>query len=159
MRTVLERFQEETGQLYNLEATPAEGAAFRMARADKERYPDIVTAGTEGSPYYTNSTHLPVNFSDDLFGVLDHQDELQTLYTGGTVLHIFLGEQLHDWRQARRLARTVAEHYRLPYFTLSPTFSVCPVHGYITGEHAFCPYEHTEEELARFGQPVEEAVL
>lgn len=158
MRSVLERFQQETDQLYNLEATPAEGAAFRMARADKERYPDIVTAGTESAPYYTNSTHLPVNFSDDLFGVLDHQDELQALYTGGTVLHIFLGEQLHDWRQARRLVRTVAEHYRLPYFTLSPTFSICPVHGYIPGEHAFCPYEHTEEELARFGQPVEEAV-
>lgn len=158
MRTVLERFQAETGQLYNLEATPAEGAAFRMARADKERYPDIVAAGSESAPYYTNSTHLPVDFSDDLFGVLDHQDELQTLYTGGTVLHIFLGEQLHDWRQARRLVRTVAEQYRLPYFTLSPTFSVCPIHGYISGEHAFCPYEHTEEELALFGRPVEEAV-
>jgi ribonucleoside-triphosphate reductase len=156
MRSVLEHLQEETGQLYNLEATPAEGAAFRMARADKERYPDIAAAGSENAPYYTNSTHLPVNFSDDLFGVLDHQDELQTLYTGGTVLHIFLGEQLHDWRQARRLVRTVAEQYRLPYFTLSPTFSVCPVHGYISGEHTFCPYEHTEEELARFGRPVED---
>jgi anaerobic ribonucleoside-triphosphate reductase len=155
MRSVLERFQEETGQLYNLEATPAEGATFRMARADKERYPDIVTAGTETAPYYTNSTHLPVNFSDDLFSVLDHQDDLQTLYTGGTVLHIFLGEQLHDWRQARRLVRTIAENYRLPYFTLSPTFSICPVHGYIAGEHAFCPYEHTEEELTRFGRAVE----
>ncbi len=159
MRTVLERFQAETGQLYNLEATPAEGAAFRMARADKERYPDIVSAGAESASYYTNSTHLPVNFSDDLFGVLDHQDELQTLYTGGTVLHIFLGEQLHDWRQARRLVRTVAENYRLPYFTLSPTFSVCPIHGYISGEHTFCPYEHTEEELARFGRPVEDGEM
>ena len=155
MRGVLERFQEETGQLYNLEATPAEGATFRMARTDKEHYPGIVTAGTETAPYYTNSTHLPVNFSDDLFSVLDHQDDLQTLYTGGTVLHIFLGEHLHDWKQARRLVRTVAENYRLPYFTLSPTFSICPVHGYIAGEHTFCPYEHTEEELARFGRAVE----
>ncbi len=154
MREVLARFQDETGHLYNLEATPAEGATFRLARTDKERYPDIVTSGTDEAPYYTNSTHLPVNFSDDLFEVLDHQDELQTRYTGGTVLHIFLGEQLDDWRQARRLVRTVAEHYRLPYYTLTPTFSICPVHGYISGAHAYCPYEHTEEELRRYGRPV-----
>ncbi len=154
MREVLARFQEETGNLYNLEATPAEGATYRLAREDKERFPEIVTAGTETAPYYTNSTHLPVDFSEDLFEVLDHQDELQTLYTGGTVLHIFLGEQIDDWRQARRLVRTVAESYRLPYYTLTPTFSICPVHGYIAGEHAFCPYEHTAEELARFGKPV-----
>ncbi len=152
MREVLARFQGETGNLYNLEATPAEGATFRLARADKERYPDIITSGDKGAPYYTNSTHLPVAFSDDLFEVLDHQDELQNLYTGGTVLHIFLGEQLDDWRQARRLVRTVAEHYHLPYYTLTPTFSVCPVHGYIPGEHRYCPYEHTPEELARFGR-------
>jgi ribonucleoside-triphosphate reductase len=151
MRQVLARFQQETGNLYNLEATPAEGATYRLARADKERYPEIVTAGAETAPYYTNSTHLPVDFSDDLFAVLDHQDPLQTRYTGGTVLHTFLGEQLDDWRQARRLVRTIAENYRLPYFTLTPTFSVCPVHGYIPGEHEFCPYEHTEEELKRFG--------
>jgi ribonucleoside-triphosphate reductase len=154
MRDVLQRFQSETGHLYNLEATPAEGATYRLARADKERYPEIATAGTETAPYYTNSTHLPVNFSEDLFAVLDHQDPLQTRYTGGTVLHTYLGEQLDDWRQARRLVRTIAEHYRLPYFTLTPTFSVCPVHGYIPGEHAFCPYEHTEEELERFGMSV-----
>ncbi|MGC9521287.1 MAG: ribonucleoside triphosphate reductase [Anaerolineae bacterium] len=154
MREVLQRFQGETGNLYNLEATPAEGATFRLARSDKERYPDIVTAGTDAAPYYTNSTHLPVNYSDDLFEVLDLQDELQTLYTGGTVLHIFLGEQIDDWRQARRLVRTVAENYRLPYYTLTPTFSICPVHGYIAGEHEYCPYEHTAEELARFGREV-----
>ncbi len=154
MRQVLMRFQQETGNLYNLEATPAEGATYRLARADKERYPDIITAGTEVAPYYTNSTHLPVHYSDDLFEVLDHQDDLQTLYTGGTVLHIFLGEQLDDWRQARRLVRTVAEHYRLPYYTLTPTFSICPVHGYIPGAHTYCPYEHTPEQLRRFGRRV-----
>jgi ribonucleoside-triphosphate reductase len=154
MRDVLAHYQEETGNLYNLEATPAEGATYRLARIDKERYPDIRTAGSETAPYYTNSTHLPVAFSDDLFDVLDHQDDLQTLYTGGTVLHIFLGEQLDDWRQARRLVRAVAENYRLPYYTLTPTFSVCPVHGYIPGEHPFCPYEHTEEQLKQFGRRV-----
>ena len=153
MLDVLSRFQEETGNLYNLEATPAEGATYRLARADRERSPEIVTAGTEAAPYYTNSTHLPVDYSDDVFEVLDHQDDLQTLYTGGTVLHIFLGEQIDDWRQARRLVRTVAENYRLPYYTLTPTFSICPVHGYIAGEHAYCPYEHTEEELALYGRP------
>jgi anaerobic ribonucleoside-triphosphate reductase len=156
MREVLTRFQEETGQLYNLEATPAEGASFRLARADRERFPDIVTAGTDEAPFYTNSTHLPVNYTDDLFEALEHQDELQTLYTGGTVQHIFLGEQLDDWRQARRLVRTIAENFRLPYYTLTPTFSICPVHGYIAGEHKYCPYEHTEEELMRFGRSVKE---
>jgi ribonucleoside-triphosphate reductase len=152
MLDVLVRFQEETGNLYNLEATPAEGATYRLARADQERFPEIVTAGTEEAPYYTNSTHLPVDFSDDVFEVLDHQDDLQTLYTGGTVLHIFLGEQIDDWRQARTLVRAVAENYRLPYYTLTPTFSICPVHGYIAGEHEYCPYEHTEEDLARYGR-------
>ena len=154
MRDVLSRFQEETDHLYNLEATPAEGATYRLARTDKKRFLDIVTSGPTSSPYYTNSTHLPVNYSDDLFEVLDHQDELQTRYTGGTVLHIFLGEQLDDWRQARKLVRTVAENYKLPYYTLTPTFSVCPVHGYIAGQHAYCPYEHTKEELEELGQAV-----
>lgn len=154
MREVLVRFQQETGNLYNLEATPAEGATYRLARADRERYPEIITAGTETRPYYTNSTHLPVNYSDDLFAVLEHQDPLQTRYTGGTVLHVFLGEQLNDWRQARRLVRTIAENYELPYYTITPTFSICPVHGYIAGEHPYCPYEHTPEELERFGENV-----
>lgn len=157
MRTVLQRFQEETGHLYNLEATPAEGATYRLARTDKERYPDLRASGSEAAPYYTNSTHLPVDFSDDLFEVLDHQDDLQTLYTGGTVLHIFLGEQLDDWRQARQLVRSVAENYRLPYYTLTPTFSICPVHGYIPGNHPYCPYEHTPEQLKRFGRPARQA--
>ena len=155
MREVLARFQAGTGHLYNLEATPAEGATFRLARADRQRFPEILTAGTEERPYYTNSTHLPVNYSDDVFEVLDHQDDLQTLYTGGTALHIFLGEQVDDWRQAARMVRAVAENYRLPYYTLTPTFSVCPVHGYISGEHQYCPYDHTPEELARFGRPVQ----
>lgn len=150
---VLSRIQHETGNLYNLEATPAEGAAFRLARADKERFPEIRTAGTATAPYYTNSTQLPVGFSDDLFEVLEHQEPLQTRYTGGTVLHIFLGEQIEDWRQARRLIRTVAERYRLPYYTLTPTFSICPVHGYIPGNHPTCPYEHSQEELQRYGRP------
>ncbi|MGD1993559.1 MAG: ribonucleoside triphosphate reductase [Anaerolineae bacterium] len=155
MREVLADFQVQTGHLYNLEATPAEGASFRLARADRERFSDIVTGGTPQAPYYTNSTHLPVSFSDDLFEVLEHQDALQTLYTGGTVLHIFLGEQVDDWRQARKLVRTVAENFHLPYFTLTPTFSICPIHGYISGEHHSCPYEHTPEELKRFGREVE----
>jgi len=152
MRDVLFRFQEETGNLYNLEATPAEGASFRLARADKQRFSDAITAGTDESPYYTNSTQLPVSHSDDLFQVLEHQDELQALYTGGTVQHIFLGEQLDDWRQARRLVRVVAENFHLPYYTLTPTFSICPVHGYVAGEHRYCPHEHTAEELARLGR-------
>jgi anaerobic ribonucleoside-triphosphate reductase len=154
MREVLACFQEETGNLYNLEATPAEGASFRLARSDKQRHPDMITAGTNETPYYTNSTQLPVSYTDDLFEVLEHQDDLQTLYTGGTVLHIFQGERLHDWRQARRLVRTIAENFRLPYYSLTPTFSICPVHGYLPGEHQYCPHEHSEEEQARFGRKI-----
>jgi anaerobic ribonucleoside-triphosphate reductase len=145
MREVLACFQEETGNLYNLEATPAEGASYRLARADRQRFPDIATGGTGETPYYTNSTQLPVSYTDDL----------QTLYTGGTVLHIFQGEQLDDWRQARRLVRVIAERFRLPYYSLTPTFSICPVHGYISGKHEYCPHEHSEEELARFGRRVD----
>lgn len=156
MQSVITRFQKESGHLFNLEATPAEGASYRLARADKKRYPQIITAGTPEIPYYTNSTQLPVSFTDDIFEALEHQDKLQTLYTGGTVLHIFLGEQLDDWRQARRLVRLIAEKYHLPYFTLTPTFSICPVHGYISGEHAFCPYDHTPEALALYGVPFQE---
>jgi anaerobic ribonucleoside-triphosphate reductase len=154
MREVLARFQEETGNLYNLEATPAEGASFRLARADRQHFPGILTAGTDETPYYTNSTHLPVSYTDDLFEALEHQDDLQTLYTGGTVLHVFQGEQLDDWRQARRLVRAVAENFHLPYYSLTPTFSICPVHGYLAGQHDYCPREHTEEELARYGREV-----
>jgi len=147
MRERLKGFQAETGNLYNLEATPAEGASYRLAKADKARFPDIITAGTHESPYYTNSTHLPVGYTDDVFQALEHQDDLQVLYTGGTVFHAFLGERIDDWRQARLLVRRIAENFRLPYYTLTPTFSICPIHGYISGEHFLCPYDHTPDEL------------
>jgi ribonucleoside-triphosphate reductase len=143
MRSQLERYQEETGHLFNLEATPAEGTSFRLARADKARYPDIITAGTD-QPYYTNSTQLPVGATDDIFEALSHQDGLQTLYTGGTVFHGFLGERLEDWKSARLMVRRIAENFHLPYFTISPTFTICPVHGYIPGEHFACPHHHEE---------------
>lgn len=151
MRQKLQDFQCETGNLYNLEATPAESASYRLAKADRKQYPDIITAGTPETPYYTNSTHLPVGFTTDLFQALEHQDELQMLYTGGTVFHAFLGERIDDWRQARLLVRRIAERYHLPYYTLTPTFSICPVHGYLPGEHRYCPYEHTVDELERYG--------
>jgi ribonucleoside-triphosphate reductase (formate) len=139
MRKQLEVFQEETGHLFNLEATPAEGTSFRLARADRRRFPDIITAGTD-EPYYTNSTQLPVGSTDDVFAALTHQDTLQTRYTGGTVFHGFLGERLEDWQAARLLVRRIAENFHLPYFTISPTFTICPVHGYIAGEHFACPH-------------------
>jgi len=139
MRRQLEVYQEETGHLYNLEATPAEGTSFRLARRDRKRFPEIVTAGAE-EPYYTNSTQLPVGSTEDIFAALSHQDGLQTLYTGGTVFHGFLGERLDDFRSARLLVRRIAENFHLPYFTLSPTFTICPVHGYISGEHFSCPH-------------------
>jgi ribonucleoside-triphosphate reductase len=151
MRERLAEYQQETGHLYNLEATPAEGASYRLAKTDRNMYPEIVAAGTEDVPYYTNSTHLPVEYTDDLFEALTHQDDLQVLYTGGTVLHGFVGEQLDDWKQARLLVRRIAENFRLPYYTLTPTFSICPVHGYIAGEHKYCPYEHSEQDMERFG--------
>ncbi len=139
MRKQLEAFQEESGHLYNLEATPAEGTSYRLANRDRTRFPDIITAGTD-EPYYTNSTQLPVGATDDIFSALQHQDSLQTLYTGGTVFHGFLGERLEDWRSARLLVRRIAENFHLPYFTLSPTFTICPEHGYIAGEHFACPH-------------------
>jgi len=148
MREKLKDFQAETGNLYNLEATPAEGSSYRLAKEDKARFPDSITAGTDEAPYYTNSTHLPVGYTDDVFEALEHQDDLQVLYTGGTVLHAFLGERIDDWRQARLLVRRIAESFRLPYYTLTPTFSICPIHGYISGEHFYCPYDHAPEELA-----------
>jgi ribonucleoside-triphosphate reductase len=141
MRRQLEAFQEETGHLYNLEATPAEGTSFRLANLDRIRYPDMVSAGDE-QPYYTNSTQLPVGTTDDIFEALNHQDGLQTLYTGGTVFHGFLCERLDDWRSARVVVRRIAENFHLPYFTISPTFTICPQHGYIPGEHFSCPYHH-----------------
>lgn len=138
MRERLIKYQNEDGGLYNLEATPAEGASYSLAKKDKEKYPEIITAG-EKEPYYTNSTHLPVDYSDDLFGALDHQDELQALYTGGTVLHGFLGERLVDGEQVKGLLKKIFTKFRLPYFTFTPTFSVCPQHGYLSGEHFHCP--------------------
>ena len=154
MRAKLEAFQEETGHLYNLEATPAESASYRLAKADRRAYPDALTAGTAETPYYTNSTHLPVGSTNDMLRALEHQDDLQLLYTGGTVFHAFIGERVDDWRQARLLVRRIAERFHLPYFTLTPTFSVCPVHGYLPGEQRFCPHEHAEGELQRWGVPV-----
>lgn len=139
MRERLSDYQEKYGDLYNLEATPAESTTYRLAKHDKERYPDIITASNGDDPYYTNSSHLPVGYTDDVFTALDIQDELQTLYTSGTVFHTFLGEKLPDWRAAAKLVRKIAENYRLPYYTISPTYSVCADHGYISGEHFTCP--------------------
>ena len=141
MRSKLSDYQEEyPGELFNLEATPAESTAYRLAKHDKKRWPDIKTAGKEGdTPYYTNSSHLPVDYSSDIFDALDIQDELQTLYTSGTVFHAFLGEKLPSWKSAAALVRKIAENYRLPYYTISPTYSVCQEHGYLSGEHFTCP--------------------
>ncbi|NPV52737.1 MAG: ribonucleoside triphosphate reductase [Firmicutes bacterium] len=138
MRNVLVGYQEETGQMFNLEATPAEGTAYRLARIDKEAYPDIITGGSE-EPYYTNSTHLPVGFTSDIFEALDLQEELQTRYTGGTVFHGFIGERVEDVNTLKRLLQRVMSRYRVPYFTITPTFSICPDHGYVAGEHPTCP--------------------
>lgn len=140
MRERLSDYQEEYGDLYNLEATPAESTTYRLAKHDKEKYPDIITAGKEeDTPYYTNSSHLPVDYTEDIFDALDIQDELQTLYTSGTVFHAFLGEKLPNWKSAASLVRKIAENYKLPYYTLSPTYSICKKHGYIVGEHFTCP--------------------
>ena len=139
MRERLSDYQEQYGDLYNLEATPAESTAYRFAKHDKEQYPDIVTANEHGTPYYTNSSHLPVGYTADVFDALDIQDDLQTLYTSGTVFHAFLGEKLPDWRAAAALVRKIAENYKLPYYTLSPTYSVCKDHGYLSGEQFVCP--------------------
>ncbi|MGC9344787.1 MAG: ribonucleoside triphosphate reductase, partial [Bacteroidales bacterium] len=138
MRNKIQDFQTETGNIYNLEATPAEGTSYRLARLDKSNYPDIKTMGTD-EPYYTNSSALPVNYTQDIFEALDHQDELQTKYTGGTVMHIFLGESLYDGETCKMLIKRVAEKYHLPYYTVTPTFSICKNHGYIRGEHFKCP--------------------
>ncbi|HOB26068.1 MAG TPA: ribonucleoside triphosphate reductase, partial [Bacilli bacterium] len=140
MRTRLSDYQEQYGDLYNLEATPAESTTYRFAKHDKETYPDIITAGKDGeAPYYTNSSHLPVGYTEDLYKALDIQDELQTLYTSGTVFHAFLGEKLPTWKSAMNLVKKIASNYKLPYYTLSPTYSVCKTHGYISGEHDTCP--------------------
>ena len=139
MRERLSDYQEKYGDLYNLEATPAESTTYRFAKHDKAKYPDIITANENGTPYYTNSSHLPVGYSEDIFSALDIQDGLQTLYTSGTVFHAFLGEKLPGWKACADLVKKIAENYRLPYYTMSPTYSVCADHGYITGEHFSCP--------------------
>ncbi len=138
MRKKLIKYQEETGNLYNLEATPAESTVYRLAKKDKEKYPEIITAG-EKEPYYTNSSQLPVNYTDDLFKALKLQDELQCRYTGGTVFHIFLGEQISNPESVKKLIQKVFSKFHLPYITLTPTFSICPQHGYLSGEHFYCP--------------------
>lgn len=139
IRTNLADYQETTGNLYNLEATPAEGCAYRFAKTDKKNFPDIITAGTEDAPYYTNSTQLPVYFTDDPFVALEHQEELQRKYTGGTMLHLYMGEPVSSGEAAEKIVRTIFENYKIPYMTLTPTFSICPKHGYLPGRHDFCP--------------------
>lgn len=139
IRTNLADFQEKTGNLYNLEATPAEGCAYRFAKTDKKEFPDILTAGTADAPYYTNSTQLPVYFTDDPFVALEHQEELQRKYTGGTMLHLYMGEPVSSGEAAEKIVRTIFENYKVPYMTLTPTFSICPKHGYLPGKHDFCP--------------------
>lgn len=145
MRKRLQDFQEETGVLFNLEATPAESTSYRLAKHDKKQFPQIITSGRE-EPYYTNSSQLPAEYTEDLFDALDHQEELQTQYTGGTVFHIFLGEAVEEWEAVRDLVKAVASRYRIPYFTISPTFSICPVHGYLSGKHFACPKCKDEKE-------------
>ena len=139
MRDRLSDYQEQYGDLYNLEATPAESTSYRLAKHDIKQYPDIITGGEDGSvPYYTNSTHLPVGYTEDIFQALDIQDELQSLYTSGTVFHVFLGEKMPDWKSTARLVKVIAESYKLPYYTISPTYSVCKEHGYLSGEQTVC---------------------
>ncbi len=155
MREKIAEFQESTGNLYNLEATPAEGTSYRLARIDKKKFPRIKTQGTQEVPYYTNSVHLPVHYTDDIFEILTHQDDLQVMFTGGTVVHLFVGEEIPDTTMVKELVKAVVTNFRLPYFSITPTFSVCPVHGYIPGKHEFCPYPHTEEDLEKFGVEME----
>ncbi|MDR0695373.1 MAG: ribonucleoside triphosphate reductase [Holosporales bacterium] len=139
VRDRLVEFQEQTGHLYNLEATPAEGCMYRFAREDAKRYPDIIQAGSKEAPYYTNSTQLPAGYTDDLFEAMDHQEELQRKYTGGTVLHLYMGERISDYSVCKKIVKSVLTKYKIPYITVTPTFSICPKHGYLQGEHKFCP--------------------
>ncbi len=147
LRELLADIQEETGHVFNLEASPAEGAPYRLAQLDRKRFPDIICAGAPETPYYTNSTQLPVAYTEDIFEVLEHQDELQSLYTGGTVLHLYLGERIEDPQMARRLIQRIFQQYKLPYLSLTPTFSICPEHGYLSGEHFSCPTCNTGTEV------------
>ncbi|MDD4069527.1 MAG: ribonucleoside triphosphate reductase, partial [Candidatus Izemoplasmatales bacterium] len=148
MREKLSDYQEMYSDLYNLEATPAESTTYRFAKKDKELYPEIITAGKNGeAPYYTNSSHLPVDYTDDLFKALDIQDKLQTLYTSGTVFHAFLGERMPNWVVTSKLVKAISDNYKLPYYTISPTYSVCPDHGYLNGKHEICPICKKEVEV------------
>jgi len=147
MRERLQKYQDETGNFYNLEATPAEGTTYRLAQIDRKLYPEIRTAALNGEPFYSNSTMLPVNYSDDVFKVLDLQDELQTKYTGGTVVHVFVGEAISNPESVKAFVKTVCTNYHLPYFTLTPTFSVCKDHGYLAGEQQECPRCHAKTEV------------
>jgi anaerobic ribonucleoside-triphosphate reductase len=156
MRQKLVQYQEATGNLYNLEATPAEGTTYRFAKEDKKRFPDILQAGTEDYPYYTNSTQLPVEYTDDVFEALEKQDRFQTKYTGGTVLHLYLGERVTDAESCRKLVQRALSNFRLPYITISPTFSICPVHGYLSGEHDYCP--KCDEEIGYDGKEIDLAL-
>ena len=144
-------FQDQTGNMYNLEATPAEGTTYRFAREDRKRFPGILQAGTPERPYYTNSSQLPVGHTDDPFTALELQEPLQRKYTGGTVLHLYMGERIASPEACARLVRRALENYRLPYITITPTFSICPLHGYLSGEHEFCP-KCDQELLARHQQ-------
>ncbi len=148
VRDHIVKFQEETGHMYNLEATPAEGTTYRFAREDRKRFPDILQAGTEDEPYYTNSSQLPVGFTDDPFEALERQDDLQRKYTGGTVLHLYMGERISSATACKKLVRRALENFRLPYITITPTFSICPKHGYLNGEHTYCP-KCDAEQIAR----------
>ena len=146
-------FQEQTGHLYNLEATPAEGTTYRFAKEDRKRFPDILQAGTEAEPYYTNSSQLPVGFTDDAFEALLRQDALQCRYTGGTVLHLYMGTQISSPDACRKLVQRALSNFRLPYITVTPTFSICPRHGHLEGEHEFCPKCDAEILSRKHNQP------
>ena len=139
IRAGLVKIQEETGHMYNLEATPAESATYRFAREDKKRFPGIIQAGTKEDPYYTNSSQIPVGYTDDPFEALDLQSTLQSKYTGGTVLHLYMSQRISSPKVCGELIKKVLTNYRLPYITITPTFSICPKHGYLSGEHKFCP--------------------
>lgn len=150
MRDILKEYQEETGNLYNLEATPAEGTTYRFAKEDKKQLGNIIQAGTEEAPYYTNSTQIPVGHTDDVFEALECQNDLQCKYTGGTVLHLYMGERVTDAKTCKNLVKRVLSNYQLPYITITPTFSICPKHGYIKGEHDYCP--RCDEDIGYTGQ-------
>ena len=154
MRDRLADYQEKTGDLYNLEASPAESTSYRLAKHDVDKYPDIITSGTD-DPFYTNSSQLPVDYTSDIFEALDLQDELQVKYTGGTMFHGFLGEAVDNWESCMNLVKTIASNYHLPFFTISPTFSICPKHGYLNGEHFNCP-KCADEEKAEIARQIEQ---